>query len=155
MVTKKNLSEIFSARFWDSHFYVYYKNSLRISHKMIQNNRKPKFSSMWLNLRRKTVFVNIYPLLLVWSKAVVTNPNFSQDLPLFKHGKKNKLSEYFSAPIWDSNFFWLKRKVLYEFPPKFFKTTERQSLAVYGSLCGEKQFFAIYSLLLLWLKTIV
>ena len=31
-----------------------------------------------------------------------------------------------------------KRKVLYEFPTKCFKTTERHSLAVGGSLSGEK-----------------
>ena len=38
----------------------------------------------------------------------------------------------------------LKRKVLYEFPQKCFKTTERHSLAVCGSLCGEKQFLLIF-----------
>ena len=39
--------------------------------------------------------------------------------------------------------FCLKRKVLYEFPPKCFKTTERHSLAVCGSLCGEKEILLI------------
>ena len=53
---------------------------------------------MWLTLWRKTVFVNIYPLLLILSKKLAsTNPYFPQDLPLFKPGKKKKLSEYFSA----------------------------------------------------------
>ncbi len=33
----------------------------------------------------------------------------------------------------------LKRKVLCEFPQKFFKTTEKHSLAVSGSLWGEKK----------------
>ena len=33
--------------------------------KMLQNNRKALFSSMWHILWRKTVFVSIYPLLLV------------------------------------------------------------------------------------------
>ena len=57
-----------------------------------------------LCLKRKVLY--IYPLLLIWSKTVVyTNPNFLQDLPLFKHGKKNKLSEYFSACFWDSHFY--------------------------------------------------
>ena len=37
-----------------------------------------------------------------------------------------------------------KRKVLYEFPQKYFKTTEGHSLAVYGALCGEKQFLLIF-----------
>ena len=39
----------------------------------------------------------------------------------------------------------LKRKVLYEFPQKCFKTTERNNFAVYDSLCGEKQFLLILS----------
>ena len=38
----------------------------------------------------------------------------------------------------------LKGKVLYEFPQKCFKTTERHSLAVCGSLCQEKQFLLIF-----------
>ena len=42
--------------------------------------------------------------------------------------------------------FVSKNKVLYEFPPKCFKTTERHSLAVCGSLCGEKQFLLIFIL---------
>ena len=37
-----------------------------------------------------------------------------------------------------------KKSSLYEFPPKCFKTTERHSLAIYGSLCGEKQFLFIF-----------
>ena len=39
--------------------------------------------------------------------------------------------------------FMAKKKSLHEFPPKFFKTTERHSLAVCGSFCGEKQFLLI------------
>ena len=42
--------------------------------------------------------------------------------------------------------FCLKRKVLYEYPPKCFKTTERHSLAVCGSLCGEKEILLIFIL---------
>ena len=85
--------------------------------------------------------VNIYPLSLVFSKKVVqTNPNFPQDLLRIKYGKKNKLAEYFSARFCDSHFN-VKRRVLYEFPPKRFKTTERHSLAVCSSLSGEKHFF--------------
>ena len=67
-----------------------------------------------------------------------------QDLPLFKLGKKNKLSEFFSARFWDSQFFWLKREVLNEFPPKCFNTTEKHSLAVCDSIWGEKQFLLIF-----------
>ena len=38
----------------------------------------------------------------------------------------------------------LKRKVLYEFPQKCFKTTERYSLEVCSLLCEEKQFLLIF-----------
>ena len=42
--------------------------------------------------------------------------------------------------------FCLKRNVLYEFLPNCFKTTERHSLAVCGSLCGEKEILLIFIL---------
>ena len=57
----------------------------------------------------------------------------------FKHGKKKKISEYFSACFLRVTFM-SKNKVVYGFPQKCFKTTERHSLAVCVSLCGEKQF---------------
>ena len=63
----------------------------------------------------------------------------------FKHGKKNQVCDYFSARLWDSLALCLKRKLLYEFSQKFFKTTEGYSLAVCGSLCGEKQFLLIFN----------
>ena len=62
-------------------------------------------------------------------------------MPLFKYVKKNKLSEYFSAPFWDSHFFCLKREVFSELALKSFKTTDKHSLAVCGSFWGEKQLF--------------
>ena len=50
-------------------------------------------------------FINFCLLLLVWWKNVVwPNSNFPKDLPLFKHGKKNKLSAYITARFWDSQF---------------------------------------------------
>ena len=41
--------------------------------------------------------------------------------------------------FWDSHFFD-KKIVLNEFPQKCFKTTERHSLAVCDSICGENSF---------------
>ncbi len=46
--------------------------------------------------------------------------------------------------------FVLKRKILFEFLQKCFKTTERHSLAVCGSFCGEKQFLLIFILFYLF-----
>ena len=122
------------------------RSSLWISQKMLQNNRMEKFRSMWLSLETKTIFFNICPLFLVWSKTVVlTNPNFSQGFPLSKMVKKPQLSVYFSARFWES-LFWLRREVLSEFPPKFFKITERHSLVVSVSLWGEKHFWLTFVL---------
>ena len=41
---------------------------------------------------------------------------------------------------------WIKREVFRVFPRKPFKTTEKHSLAVRGSLCGEKPFLIIFVL---------
>ena len=49
--------------------------SLWISRKLFQNHRRAYFISEWLTLWRKTFFVNNYPLLLVWSKNCLNNPN--------------------------------------------------------------------------------
>ena len=57
--------------------------------------------------------------------------------------KKKKLAEYFSARSCDSHFY-VKGKFLYVFPQKLFKTRERHSLAVYGSISGEKKFLFIF-----------
>ena len=40
--------------------------------------------------------------------------------------------------------FWTKKEVLCEFPRKSFKTTEKHSLAVCGSVWGEKHIFLIF-----------
>ena len=62
---------------------------------------------------------------------------------LSKYVEKNQLAEYFNARFCDSHFF-VKRKVLYEFPPKCLKTKERHSLTVCRSISGEKQFLVIF-----------
>ena len=64
-------------------------------------------------------------------------------MTLFKHGKK-KTFWVFQCSFLRLSLLCLKRKVLYEFLQKCFKTTERHSLAVCGLLCGEKQFLLIF-----------
>ena len=63
--------------------------------------------------------------------------NFPQDLPDFKHGKKNKLSKYFRLFFWVSHFLEKKRSSQW-ISPKMLQNTERHSLAVCGSLCVEE-----------------
>ena len=77
---------------------------------------------------------------------------FSSGFFSFKHGKKSKLSVFFSARF-EIVTFMSERKVLYEFLQKCFKTTERHNLVVCASLCGKKHFFVnIYPLSLVWSK---
>ena len=66
MVRKTNFLSISVIFFESVTFVSKKKSSLRIFPKMLQNNRKALFSSMCLTLWRKTVFVNIYPILLIW-----------------------------------------------------------------------------------------
>ena len=77
---------------------------------MLQNNRKAEFSSMWLTMWRKRVYVNIYPLIRVFSKTVVlTNPNFPYDLSFFKYGKKKNFLSI-SVPVSEIVTFMSKKK---------------------------------------------
>ena len=100
---------------------------------------------MWLTLWRKNGFVNIYPLLLIWSKIFFKQIQiFVQDFFLFKHGKKIHTFWVFQCSFLRLSLLCLKRTVFYEFLQKCFKTTERHSLAICGSLCGEKQFLLIF-----------
>ena len=87
-------------------------------------------------------------------KVVKTNPNFPQDLTLFKLVKKNKLSEYFCAPFWDSHF-WLKREVFNELA---LKTSKQQQSIVWrcvAHLRGKKVSVYICPVLLLKPKSVV
>ena len=92
------------------------------------------------------------PLTGLIKNSSLNKSKFSSGFFSFKHGKKSKLSVYFSARF-EIVTFMSERKVLYEFLQKSFKTTERHSLVVCASLCGEKHFFVnIYPLSLVWSK---
>ena len=108
-----------------------------------------KWSSLWispkmLTLWRKKVFVDIYPLLLVWSKQFFKQIQIFLRICPFSNmvRKTNFLS--ISVIVFEMSLLCLKRKVLYEFLQKCFKTTERHNLAVCASLCGEKHFLLIF-----------
>ena len=50
---------------------------------------------MWLTLWRKPVFVNIYPILMFFSKTIIkTNPNFPQDWPLSNMVRKTNFPSF-------------------------------------------------------------
>ena len=100
---------------------------------------------MWLILRRKTVFVNICPILLLCTKRVVYNKSkFSSGFAPFQICWEKQTFQVFQSFFLRESLFWLKREVLSEFPRKRFKTTGKLSLVVYGSFWGEKQFLLIF-----------
>ena len=99
---------------------------------------------MWLTLWRKTEFVNICPLLLVWSKKVFKQIQIF--LSIFPYSNMVRKTNFLNISVLVSEIviLCLKRKVLHEFPQKCFKTTEKHSLAECDSIWGEKQFMLIF-----------
>ena len=65
---------------------------------------------------------------------------FSSGFAPLKDGKENKFLS-FSGLVSAIVTFMSNKNVLYEFPQKCFKTTERHSLVVFGTLCGKIFFF--------------
>ena len=67
-------------------------------------------------------------------------------LRIFPFSNMGRKTNFLSISVLVSEVvtFMSKRIVLYEFPPKCFKTTERHGLAVSGSFCREKQFLLIF-----------
>ena len=127
--------------FWESHNNVFKENSLWISPKMFQNNRKAFFSSMWLILWSKKFLLIFIPyywfdlkqlfqiFLLIWA---------------FQTWSEKQISEYFRTHFWDSHFMSKKKSSLW-ISPKIFEKTERHSLAVCSSLWEETQFWLIFT----------
>ena len=99
---------------------------------------------MWLTLWRKTFFDINYPLLLVWLKTNCLNKSkFFSEFALFKHGKKNILLSI-SVLVSEIVTFLTKKKSSLWISPKMLQKTERHSLAVCGSIYGEKHFMLIF-----------
>ena len=69
------------------------------------------------NFEEKNFFLEFVPF--DWfDQRIVVLPNsyFNQDLTLFKHVKKNQLSNSFIALFWDSRFFDEKEKFSVNLP---------------------------------------
>ena len=77
-------------------------------------------------------------------KNCLNKSKFSSGFAPFKHGNKKKTFLRFSVLVSEIVTFMSIIKILYEFPTKWFKTTESHSLAVCGSICWEKQFLLIF-----------
>ena len=57
---------------------------------------------LWEEKQFLLIFIPFY-----WfdQNSSLNKSKYFLDLSLFKNGKKNKLSEYFSARFWDSHFY--------------------------------------------------
>ena len=110
------------------------RSSLWISQKMLQNNTKALFISMWLTIWRKTVFINIYPLLLVWSKK-----NFKQ-IQIFLR----------ICPISK-----MVRKTNFQSISMIFLRVSLLCSNMWLTLWRKTVFVNIYHILLIWSKTVV
>ena len=122
---KSNLFEYFWASFWDSHFLNKKRSFQWIFPKILKKKKKAKFSCMWLILLENfflLIFSSFY--CFIQKGLFTTNPNFPLDLPLLKFVKKNKLSECFSAPFWESHFFDWKEKLSVNLTEKVSKQEE-------------------------------
>ena len=95
-------------------------------------------------LRRKKVFVNIGPLLLLWSKKLFKPIKIFLRICPFSnlYRKTNFLS--ISVLLSEIINFFTKKRIFVWISPKCFEKTEKHSLAVCGSFCGEKQFLFIF-----------
>ena len=83
------------------------------------------------------------PLYWFDQKQLFQQIQISSGFAPFKHLRKTNFLSI-SVLVSEIVTFIIKRKVLHELPQKCFKTTERHSLAVCGSLYGEKQFLLIF-----------
>ena len=92
----------------------------------------------------KKGFVNIYPLLLIWSKNVFKQIQIF--LRIFSFSNLVRKTYFLSISVLVSEIvtFMSKKNSYLWISPKMLQNTERHSLAICGLHCGEKQFLLIF-----------
>ena len=92
----------------------------------------------------KKVLLILPPFTGLSKNSGLNKSKFSSGFTFFQKMVRKK--KFLSISVLGSEIvtFMSKRKYPYEFNQKSFKTTERNSLALCGSLCGEKQFLLIF-----------
>ena len=101
------------------------RSSLWISPKLLQNNTTALFISMWLTMWRKTVFVDIYPLLLVWSKQFFKqNQIFLRICPFSNMVRKTNFLRI-SVIVFESVTFVSKKKSSLWITPKMLQNNRK------------------------------
>ena len=120
------------------------KSSLWISPKMLQNNRKALFSSMWLTLCRKTFLLIFIPFYLFNQKKLFKQIQISSGLPLSNMVRKTNFLSFSVLYFQIVTFMFKKEKFSMNFLKNVSKQLKGIVLAVCGSLFGEKHFFLIF-----------
>ena len=114
------------------------KSSLWISTKMLQNNRTAKFRVCGSLCGEKHFLLKFIPLNWFDQNSSLNKSKFSSGFFPFKHGKKRKLSEYFSARL--AIVILCLKENFSMILPKIFKTTERHFSSMWLTL-WRKRFF--------------
>ena len=116
------------------------KSSLWISQKMHLYHIKSSLSVCGSLFGEKKFLLTFIPFYWFEQKHLFKQIKiFLRICPISNMVRKTNFLSISVLVFWDSHFFDNK-KVLYEFPQKYFKTTERHCLAVCESLCGENSF---------------
>ena len=111
---------------------------------MLQNTRNLSLTvvgSFWGRRRFLVIFVQFH-----WfdpKKLFPSNQNFPQDFSLLINLRKNNFLSN-SLPLSEITPSWPKRDFLSQFQRKCFKTPEKHSLAVVGSIWGRRRFLVIF-----------
>ena len=106
LVEKNKLSEYFRASFSDIFFGLKRVVFSEIAQKFIKTTGKHCLAvcgSFWGEKQFLLIFVPFY--CFVQKGLFTTNQNFPLDFPLLELVEKNKLSKYYSASFWESQFF--------------------------------------------------
>ena len=117
------------------------KSSQWICPKMLQNNRKAYFGSMWLTFGEKQFLLIFIPFYRFYWKQLLKQIQIF--LRIFRFSNMVTKTNFLSISVLVSEIatFMSKKKSSLWIPPKCIKTRERHCLAVYGTICGEKLFF--------------
>ena len=119
------------------------KSSLWIAPKVLKKTERHSLEVCGTLFGEKQFLLIFIPFYWFDQKKCLNKSKFYSGFSPFKHGKKNNLFEYFSAGYWDSQFYIQKEKFSMN-PPKMLQNNRKHSLAVCGSLCGEKRFLLMF-----------
>ena len=111
---------------------------------------------MWLILGGETIFFRIWPFLLVWSKRfVLTNPNFTQDLPFSNMLRKTNFLSFSVLLSGIAIFLTKKRSSLWIFTKMLQNNRKAQFSCMCLTLGRITVFIRICPIWQVWSKRIV